>query len=288
MTSHALAQDNVSTVPGWHAHLSLAFANDDNRTSLVHSSHRGPLRVQRAFYPEGPGCPHVYVLHPPGGLVPGDALVIEVDVQGGARALVTTPAAGKVYRVGGRALPQAQCVSARVAAGACLEWLPQDGIVFDGADVALHNRFDLCGDARLIAWDVITLGRQAGDLPFDRGRVDQRFAVWRDGRPLWLERLHVVGGDALLGAPWGLGGLPVYGTLVATGNVGAEMLQALRELAPEHVERRWAVTQLPELIVSRYLGLHGREALGLFERAWALMRPVLLDRVAVAPRIWST
>jgi urease accessory protein len=288
MTATTQMRDEATTDAGWHAHLSLTFSDDGNRTSLVRSAHRGPLRVQRAFYPEGPGCPHVYVLHPPGGLVPGDRLGIEVAVGAGARALVTTPAAGKVYRVGGRALAQAQCVSVEVAAGGCLEWLPQDGIVFDGADVALHNRFDLRGDARLIAWDVITLGRRAGDLPFDRGRVDQRFAVWRDGRPLWLERLHAVGGDALLGAPWGLGGLPVYGTLLATGQVSAELLQALRELAPEHVERRWAVTQLPELLVARYLGLHGREALGLFERAWVLLRPVLLDRDAVAPRIWST
>lgn len=283
-----LARDDVAADAGWQAHLALTLARTGARTALTHSAHRGPLRVQRAFYPEGADCPHVVVLHPPGGLVPGDSLAIDIEVQAGARALVTTPAAGKVYRVGARALAQTQRVSAAVAAGASLEWLPQDGIVFDGADVALHNRFNLHGDARLIAWDVVTLGRQAGNLPFLRGRVDQRFEIHRDGRPLWLERLHCTGGDALLSAPWGLGGMPVYGTLLATGRVDAEVMQALRQLAPASSEQRWAVTQLPELIVARYLGRHGRDALDVFTRVWALLRPLLLARPAVAPRIWYT
>ena len=69
----------------WAASLALTFAHRDGATRMVQARHQGPLRVQRPFYPEGSGeaC-HVYVLHPPGGLVSGDALTISAHVESGA------------------------------------------------------------------------------------------------------------------------------------------------------------------------------------------------------------
>jgi urease accessory protein len=58
---------------GWQASLNLSFANRFNKTLLVQRKHSGPLTVQRPFYPEGDVC-HVYLLHPPGGIVGGDEL----------------------------------------------------------------------------------------------------------------------------------------------------------------------------------------------------------------------
>jgi len=78
---------------GWHAALELGFAAASGATRLARRKHRGPLVVQRPFLPEGPGVAHVYVLHPPGGLVGGDELTLDVEVDAGAHALVTTPAA---------------------------------------------------------------------------------------------------------------------------------------------------------------------------------------------------
>ena len=57
-----------SNAHGWEAKLELDFALRNNKTMLVQRRHYGPLTVQRPFYPEGTVC-HVYVLHPPGGIV---------------------------------------------------------------------------------------------------------------------------------------------------------------------------------------------------------------------------
>lgn len=273
---------------GWDASLALGLERRGYRTVLARARHQGPLRVQRPFHPEGMEVPHLYLLHPPGGLVPGDALDIDITLGAGSRALVTTPASGKVYGVGIRALPQRQVVTARVAAGGQFEWLPQDTIVFDGADAALTSRFRLEGDARLIAWEVITLGRQAGDIPFRRGRVRQELEVWRNGRALLLERLTAEGGSPLLKAPWGLGGHPVFGTMVAAGPIDTPTLEALRALGEEAPECRWSATALPEVTVLRYLGADARTALTCFTLAWTLLRPLLLGRAAVVPRVWAT
>src|SRR5690349_6561885 len=106
--------------PGWQAHLRLRFENGvrphllakgagaaGTRTRLVERRHTGPLIVQRPFYPEGDPC-HVYLVHPPGGVVGGDELRIEVDVGAAAHALLTTPAATKFYRCDGRVSSQTQ------------------------------------------------------------------------------------------------------------------------------------------------------------------------------------
>ena len=76
----------------WQARLELGFRATAGRTVLAHRRHVGPLVVQRPFYPEGGIC-HVYLLHPPGGVVGGDTLELQVQADADSHALITTPAA---------------------------------------------------------------------------------------------------------------------------------------------------------------------------------------------------
>lgn len=285
----ALSLENIATRDaGWQASLALDFERRGERTVLSHVRHTGPLRVQRPFLPEGPAVPHLYILHPPGGLVPGDVLAVEVEVGPGARSLLTTPASGKIYGVGSRPLAQRQECFVRVAAGGECEWLPQDTIVFDGAEAALSSRFELAGDAKLIAWEIVTLGRQAGNAPFRTGSLRHRLEVRRDGVPFLWERLAVAGGDQMLNARWGLGGNPVFATMVATGSIDAPLLARLRAIGDADPEVFWSATLLPQLVVVRYLGSDARRALECLTRAWQLLRPAILGREAVLPRVWAT
>ena len=115
---------------GWKAELKLRFSRTVNKTVLSERSQKGPLTVQRPFYPEGECC-HVYVLHPPGGIVSGDQLAIAINVDENAKALITTPGASKFYRSSGE---QAfQTIALSINEGATLEWLPQETIIFEGA-----------------------------------------------------------------------------------------------------------------------------------------------------------
>ena len=77
---------------GWSANLGLEFQYKHNRTVLARNRHEGPLRVQRAFYPESLGQCHVYLLHPPGGIVAGDSLSIQAKVGSQAHGLLTADA----------------------------------------------------------------------------------------------------------------------------------------------------------------------------------------------------
>ncbi len=127
---------------GWHAELVLGFSERNGRTTLSRRAHSGPLRVQWPFYPEQQVC-HVYILHPPGGIVGGDTLHIQVLVETGAQVLLTTPAANKFYRSNKGATARLR-QSLTVGEGAALEWFPQEAIVFDGAYTDSRAQALLC------------------------------------------------------------------------------------------------------------------------------------------------
>jgi len=97
----------------------------DGRTCL--------LAVQRALYPEADLC-HVYLLHPPGGVAGGDLLNISIQVRDGGAALITTPGATKFYR---SVAPRAFVRQSLKIMNGSLEWLPQENILFPGANVGL-------------------------------------------------------------------------------------------------------------------------------------------------------
>lgn len=270
---------------GWKARLSLGLVPRGERTVLASSSHFGPLRVQRPFYPEGPVC-HLYLLHPPGGMVAGDDLSIELNLECNALALVTTPAAGKFYRVESYAAPQYQGVQARVKRDAVLEWLPQESIVFNGARGELRNRFDLDEGARLIGWDIVCLGRRASGERFDTGRIQQRIEIFRQGQPVFIDRVEFEGGSDMLCAPWGLRGHSVSATFFAAMADARPDIDHLRAALPHGPE--WGLTRRGEVLLARYLGDSAETCRRGFEQLWRALRPLLLGRPVHRPRIWNT
>lgn len=270
--------------PSWHAELELAYGRFGDSTRPTQRRHKGPLRVQKHLYAEGPQvCQHI-IVHPPGGIAGGDRLDISASVGANAWAQLTSPGAAKWYRAAG---PAYQQLDIKVAAGGTLEWLPQESIVFSEAKAELTTRIDLEGDARLFYWDVVALGRPASGERFDHGHFQAHLDIRRDGKLLWHERQRIVGNDGLLDSPIGLGGKPVFATLIVTGELDAELMERCRELA-EHSPVRGDLSQLPGLIIARCLADEALHARAWLIALWKLLRPALLGREAVAPRIWST
>ncbi len=277
----------ATTARGWQASLILAFQRRAARTFLEHCAHQGPLQVQRPFYPEGDAVCHIALLHPPGGVVGGDELHIQAQLAPGAQALLTTPAAGKFYRSAGPVARQIQQLS--VDAGATLEWLPQESIIYAGARLDTLTRIELHGDARCIAWEIVCLGRPAAGETFTSGQYRQGFELWREGEPLYLEHGRYAGGDAVLTAPWGLQSQPVTATLLATG-VPADRVTELRTAVTgaTAATEQCTVTRLDGVLLCRYLGPSANRARQLFTLAWSLLRPVVLNRPPCPSRFWMT
>ncbi|MBC8026345.1 MAG: urease accessory protein UreD [Steroidobacteraceae bacterium] len=296
--------------PGWQAELDLRIGVrpqfGDGVSRLVARRHRGPLVIQRPFYPEGDPC-HLYVVHPPGGVVGGDELRIRVEVERGAHAVITTPAATKFYRCDGRTSSQTQELS---AAGATLEWLPQESIFYRGAETRTATRVHLDAESRFIGWEIACLGLPARGERFDVGALKLDLEVWRDtgtgtdfakpksepvpatsapelgtSAPLFIDRLRLTGSSPARGARWGLAGQDAVGTLLATPTSRGH-LEEVRELVADLPLA--AVSLVDGILVLRALAPQAEALRNLFVEAWKRLRPGVIGRVAVPPRIWST
>lgn len=268
---------------GWRAELSLHCERRGARTVLARKRQQGPLTVQRPFYPEGEVC-HLYLLHPPGGVVGGDSLAVAIDLGPGAHALVTTPGATKFYRSADADALVTQRLT--VAAGAALEWFPHEAILFPGARVRSRTEVVLHDDASFIGWEVLGLGRPVIDERFDRGALHMGLSISRDGRPLLMDRLRVTLPRHLDG-PCGLRGKPVTGTFVATGG-NVDLLRLAREAVGSSTDELLGITLLDDLLVARCLAGTSEPVQRVFCTLWAALRPALNGRAACPPRIWAT
>ena len=277
------------TVSTWHAELRLGFARAGERTVLRENRHLGPLRVQKALYPEGEAVCQAIILHPPSGIAGGDHLTIGVDVAAGAHAQLTTPGAGKWYRSGGA--DASQTIDLTVAEGATLEWLPQETIVFDGARARMETRVTLAADSRFIGWDILCLGRAAAGERFANGRFNLFYRVDRNKQPIWIERGGFAGDGPMLASPAGWAGNTVCGTLLCSfpelPQQAAALLDACRRIAPAD-NANHGLSVLPGILVARYLGNSSEAARLWFAELWAILRPACIGRPAITPRIWNT
>ncbi|HEX5655551.1 MAG TPA: urease accessory protein UreD [Polyangiales bacterium] len=272
----------------WDARLALRFKHGARGTHLAETEHVGPLRVQRPFHPEGPDGPcHVYLLHPPGGVVSGDRLRIALSLDARAHAMLTAPGANKFYTARGE--HRAELVqSVDVGEGALAEWMPPETIAFEGTRGALHTQVALAADAAYAGWEILCLGRPAAGEGFSSGELRTSLEIRREGQLRFLERGLYRGGDAVLRAPWGLHGQPVLATfVVASPRASQEWVEQVR--AEVEVESgTFSVTLVSGVLVARFLGATTREARGCLERAFRVLRPLYAGREAVHPRIWST
>jgi len=278
-------QQVLTEQDGWQARLELGFVKRHQRTVLGHRRHIGPLVVQRPFYPEGPVC-HVYLLHPPGGVVGGDRLTLQATAGPGAHALLTSPAATKFYRSASRTAELDQTLT--LEPGAVLEWLPQETLVFNAADVRTRTRVQMAADAAFIGWESVALGRPASHEAFDAGIFRQHFELWCDGQPSWIDRIQLDGGGDILQADWGLGGFTVSGTLLARP-AGPELLPVVRDILQSlDIPGRFAATRVDDSLVCRGLARQALALRDVFEQVWCAIRQPVTGRPACAPRIWRT
>ncbi|MFZ2628340.1 MAG: urease accessory protein UreD [Rugosibacter sp.] len=273
--------------PCWLAALDLDFERRGAATVLASRKHYGPLRVQKALYPEGADICHAIVLHPPAGIAGGDRLQINATAGAKAHALLTTPGAGKWYRSGGACAEQA--VTIKVGAGGTAEWLPQESILFTGAEANMHTTVELAAGARFIGVETLCFGRRASGETFDKGSARLGTDILIEGIPLWRERGMIEGGAALMSSPAGLAGYSVCSTMLAAGaDIPPETLAACRQITVTETGSRSGMSAMPKLFVGRYLGHSPEAARHWFVELWRHLRPALLGREMAMPRIWHT
>ncbi|MFB2934204.1 urease accessory protein UreD [Aerosakkonemataceae cyanobacterium BLCC-F154] len=275
---------------GWQGKVNLVYADRQNTTQLIHNLAIAPLKVQRPFYPEGTDFCHSVILHTAGGMVGGDRLFFDVQLQPNAKALITTAAASKIYRSNG--LQAKQNIQIKVDSGAYLEWLPQESIIFNGANYRQDLRVELAPKATWLSWEITRFGRSARGEKFLTGEWRSYTEIWRQRKPLWIDRQWLPAGEEIINSPHGLAGQPIVASLVWVGEkVSPEIVEKVRELwqnQPIFSNKGEAgVTQLTEGLLCRYRGASSIEVKHWFKQVWHLLRLHFCDRPSCPPRVWQ-
>ncbi|NEP53405.1 MAG: urease accessory protein UreD, partial [Moorea sp. SIO3C2] len=250
-----------------------------------------------------------------------DKLSQDIHLESGTHALITTAAASKAYGKGSSSAslknnsaslkkletkqisssaslknnsaslnqPETrQIIRLQVETGACLEWFPQETIVFNGAVYRQDLRVELAPGASCLGWEITRFGRSARKERFVEGNWRSHTEVWQQGHPQWIDRQWLPASEATFSSPYGLAGQPVVGTLVLVGEaVSSQILEQARELwsAREYVGEA-GVTQLMSGLLCRYRGASTEEVRRWFIEVWQLLRVNLFGRPIIKPRVW--
>ena len=284
----------------WLASLELQLGHSSHGTQLIKTKRCGPLTIQKAFYPEGRDCAHLYLLHPPAGIVSGDELRVSIDVQKNAHTLVTTPGANRFYRartdlsIGDP--KQTQITQISLEADTKCEHFPLETIVYNRAngvnkvEVRLRENSVYCG------WDMTCLGLPSSNENFTAGRFSQLNTLYRDDILIYHDRVLIEPENNIQHHAAGLAGNTVFGTFLAyapSDQVNDEQRTQLIEQLREVVEKHSAgslisITDIRQLLVMRYLGQQAHQCKNLFIELWKLVRPLYIEKQGVQPRIWFT
>ncbi|SPL70406.1 urease accessory protein UreD [Acinetobacter stercoris] len=291
MDASLLAQ-SAKNAQYWYAKLELGFKLASGRTILHHRKHSGPVRVQKMLWPEKTGVCHAIIVHPPAGIAGGDHLSFEMTVDAGAHAVVTTPGAGKWYK--SNAKQAFQHIHIHLKQHAIFEWLPQESMLFNGANAYSETSIHLATSASFIGWDMLVLGRQAQLEKFEQGNYQNRFKLFRNEQLLVADSLNFKGNDRWLTSCLGMNNCAVMGSFWAvapeqyrTNLYLDEHIELIRELIMR-MDIPVTLTVLGDVICARFLGHDVRECHDAFAAIRAKLRRYWYGLDEEFPRIWRT
>jgi urease accessory protein len=259
------------------------------RAEVAFSFREGAIRLDR-FYQQGcakmrlprsgGAVPEVVFINTSGGLTGGDRIEYGVAVGPGSALTATTQAAERIYRSSSGVA--GTMMRLKLGAGATLDWLPQETILFDNGRLERRLEVDMAGSARLTVLETLVLGRAAMGETVRKGRLVDQWRIRCDGRLVHAEALRLNGDfDRSCEGAATLGGALSVATLVHVAPNAETRLGPTRALLAQlrHVEA--AASLRGNVLILRILG---PDHAPVFE---ALSTLLVIFRASPLPRVWS-
>ena len=245
-----------------------------SRLADLYEQGSAKFRVPRV---EGAGLQAV-ALNTAGGLTGGDHLRFEGIAGAGSRLTLATQTAERAYRAQPGQVARLEVVL-RAEAGATLEWLAQETILFDACALSRSLRVEMAEDARLLLVEPVVFGRTAMGETVRQGCFRDSQRVWRGGRLVYADETRIEGPVSdRIAAPAALAGNLAYATVIYGAPDAADRLDRVRHLLGEGPG---GASAFDGLISARIVSPNGHELRG------RLLRLLRGFRDAPLPRVWE-
>jgi urease accessory protein len=237
--------------------LALAFKRSQGTTRISTFYQQGCLKA-RLPRPQVAEICEAVTVNISGGIAGGDALTTSIDLGAGSAVVIASQAAERVYRaLNGDTAGIATRIS--LGAGAMLDYLPQETILFDGFALERSLDIDLAWDAKYLGFESIVFGRLAMGEMVRSGWLRDRILLRRDG-VLTLQDMTRLDGDiaGILGRRAVAGGGMAMANVIYAApdaetllpHVGASVMDSIlrsRILAPDAASLRNCVMTVLKL-----------------------------------------
>jgi len=228
---HINSQDMHSAQPRARGTASLTVACDARgRTGLVDLRHAGSSKL--VFPRNFNDALEAILVNTAGGITGGDQYRLAATVRTGGTLTLTTQAAERAYRAQVNEVGHVE-TTLTVAADACLNWLPQELILFDHCALRRRLQIDLQGNAELLMVEPVVFGRAAMNEHLSDVFFTDRIRINRDGQPIYLDGMDLSGDAAAHTARRAIGGgARAMASLVLVRPDAATQLDVLRTMLP--------------------------------------------------------
>lgn len=163
-----------------------------------------------------------------GGITGGDRYRVRATVADACRLTLTTQAAERAYRAQPGQTGQVRS-RLEIGAGAALNWVPQETIVFRGASMARRLEVQMAQTARLLLCEPLVFGRTAMGEVLSEAAFQDRIAIFRSGQPVFLDAMRLQGDVAAhLACPTVAGGAGAMASVVCIRPDAEAHLAAVR------------------------------------------------------------
>ncbi|MCG6122281.1 MAG: urease accessory protein UreD [Microvirga sp.] len=205
----------------------------------------------RVRFLRGATCEGVFV-NTGGGMAGGDVMRLDISLDAGAQAAFTTQAAEKIYRA--QAEPTEIAVRLSLGAGARLDWLPQEQILFDRARLSRRLEATIAPDASLFLVESAVFGRTAMGERVIEGSFRDSWRIRRGGELVFAEEVRLEGQIAeRLARAAVADGAHAMATCLFVAPGADTLLERARD-ALAGAAGPCAASALPGLLVARFLG----------------------------------
>jgi len=232
----------------------------------------------KARFPRGSeaGWIDVATINTSGGVAAGDRLDIAIETEEHVQAVVSPQAAERFYRAAPGAMPAIVRNTVSVAAGARVEWLAQETILFDGCALDRRLTIDVAPSGTFLGVETLVFGRAAMGERIESAFVRDRIEIRRAGVPVLRDAIRIDGDVAsLLSRPGVAAGGRAAATVILVTSRANGYLDAVRAAGD------FAASAWNGMLVVRIVAQDGAAA----RRSVLSVLAVLRDGRAM-PRIW--